>query len=148
MTLKKALQLTPILFFFATTFFFLILGIQATFLYPDMSLSGSEILKCLLMTFTLSLPTYILVYKENASLLERIIRVILHFITTAVLSATFLIHLGFLVMETAIYAFIVFAVMYAVGYTFMELRDRRLAAKLNEKISALESDDEQDDADA
>ena len=142
MTFKKALRLTPILFFFATTFFFTILGIQSAFFFPDMSLSGPEILKCILMTFSLTLPTYIFVYKEGASLLERIIRIVLHFIITAVISAAFLINLGFLVIETAIYAFVVFAIMYAAGYTFMELRDRRLAAKLNEKISALQDTEE------
>ena len=142
MTFKKALKLTPILFLFATTFFFFILGIQSAFFYPDMSLSGSEILKCILMTFSLTLPTYIFVYKEGASLPERIIRIVLHFILTAVISAAFLIHLGFLVLETALYAFVVFAIMYAAGYTIMELRDRRLAAMLNEKISAMQEAEE------
>ena len=141
MKLEKVLKLIPILFCIATTFFFFVLGIQSFFLFPETVFSGRDILSGILMTFTTTLPTFILVQKENSSALERIIRLTLHFIISGGIAFSFLIYLGYLVIETVLYAIAVFIFMYIVGYVIMEIRDRKLAAKLNERIQLLQNEE-------
>ena len=141
MKLEKALKLFPILFCVVTTFFFFMLGIQSLFFYPQAMFTGRDILSGMLMTFTTTLPTFILVQKENSSSLERIIRLTLHFIISGSIAFGFLIYLGYLIVETALYAIVVFIAMYIIGYVIMEIRDRKLAAKLNERINMLQNED-------
>ena len=141
MKLEKALKLLPVLFCIVTTFFFFVLGVQSILFYPDMSLSGREILGCILMTFCITIPSFILVQKENSSSLERIIRLALHFIISGCIAFSFLIYLGFLVMETVVYAIVGFITFYVIGYVIMEIRDRKLAAKLNERINIMQNED-------
>ena len=143
MKLEKALKLFPVLFCIVTTFFFFVLGIQSIFFFPETTFSGRDILGGILMTFTTTLPTFILVQKENSSSLERVIRLTLHFIISGCIAFGFLIYLGYLIVETAVYAIVVFIAMYIIGYIIMEIRDRKLAAKLNERINMLQNEDKE-----
>jgi len=141
MTFQKVLRLIPIMFCTVTTIFFFILGIQSIIFFPDVTFKGPDILFFLFMTFLTTLPTFILVQKDTASRFERIIKQILHFLVSGCLVFGFLIYLEYLIMETAIYAITMFSLMYIVGYTIMEIRDRKLAAKLNERINMLQDED-------
>jgi len=139
--MEKALKLFPVLFCVVTTFFFFILGLQSVLFYPAAVFTGKDVLGGMLMTFMTTLPIFILVQKENSSNVERIIRLSLHFIISGCIAFGFLIYLGYLVVETAIYAIIAFVIMYVAGYVIMEIRDRKLAAKLNERINMLQIED-------
>ena len=143
MTFRKVLKLIPVMFCTVTTIFFFILGIQSIIFFPDVVFKGPDILFFLFMTFLTTLPTFILIQKDTASRLERIIKQILHFLVSGCLVFGFLIYLGYLIMETAIYAIIMFSFMYIAGYVIMEIRDRKLAAKLNERIVLLQNDNAQ-----
>ena len=143
MKLEKVLKLVPILYCIVTTIFFFILGVQSVLFFPGIILNGRDILNGMLLTFLSLLPVFILVYKENASRLERFLRHTIHFLLSGSIVFGFLIYFGYLIVETAAFAIAVFIFMYVAGYAIMEIRDRKLAAKLNERINMLQNDDAQ-----
>ena len=138
MTLKQTLKRMAILFFMATTFCFMFIGIQSTFFFPEMTYSGTDILTCILMAFLVTLPSLIFFRAENVSHINLRIRQILHFIFSAgaVFVGITLLDWVELDIYTALYAFLFFSVVYILGFTIALIREKRIADELNKRINA------------
>lgn len=136
MSLKQWLKTLFLLFCCVTTFLLLLIALQGVFLYPDLALGGMDMLKLMSISFASVLPSLIFLGSEKASRLKVIFLRILHFILTAGTVFGLQIIYGFMDATNAVYVAIVFLVIYTTAYIIIEIREKRLADRLNEKINA------------
>jgi len=136
MNIKEALRHIFNLFCMTATLFFFALGILAVFLNPDLTFGGKDIFKALFMAFANTLPILVFWRSENVSRKELIIRKAIHFLLSAGIVFGCLTYFGWMNMANALYVVLAFLVLYVVGYIIMEIRERKLADKLNERINA------------
>ena len=136
MSLKTKLRILFHLFCAITTAIVLYIAIESLIINPGFTLDGWYLLKIVSISFASTLPTLLLLGRETESRLLRILLLALHFILT--LGAVF----GLLVLyewidaENAIYVVLLFLLIYVAAYIGIEIRSRRLAARLNERINA------------
>jgi hypothetical protein len=139
MKIKTALKYMFHFFCAISTFMFLIIGIQAAIRYPAFTLNGLGMLKVLSTAFVAVLPTLIFIGAENDTRKAIIIRRLLHFFITAGVTLGLQTYFGQIDAANAIVAVFAFLIIYMVMYTVIEIRAKKLADKLNERINAFHS---------
>jgi hypothetical protein len=135
MNLKKWLKILFHLFCALTTFILLFVAFQGTFLNREISFSGIDLFKLVSISFVSVLPSFIYLGQENASHKKIIFLRSLHFILTAGAVFGCLILYGWIDSSTAIASILFFLITYITASVIIEIRDRKLANKLNEKIN-------------
>ncbi len=140
MNLKELLKFMFVVFCAITTI--VILYIAAEILITDSlwRLSAWDLLKIEFVAFAGTLPVLILLKRENAPRTELIIRQVLHFILTGGIIAGLLIGFGWLSAGNAAFIAALYICLYSGIYAAGELRARKLAKALNERISAFHND--------
>ena len=136
MSIKAALKYILILFCFCTTFIFFITGVIAVFISPDTLIDGRHILNALFLAFAATIPTLVFVGGENASRRGIFIRRAIHFFLTAGIIFGCLTYFEWMDATNIIYIILTFLIVYIVGTIITEIREKKLADKLNERINA------------
>ena len=139
MKLKYALKFMFFLFCVVTTFQVLLVGVVNIILENDNTMTFWDMLKLPLVSFASVIPTLIFVRgktNKQQTRAEAVILPILHFALTAGLVFGLLIYFGFMDAANAAILVAFFLAIYIPAYIFQELRDRKLAKQLNERINA------------
>jgi len=136
MTVKETFKVMFFLSCVVTTFLLLFIGLQGVVFSQEISFDGWDLLKLISIAFASALPTLIFVGQEDASRLKTIVISSLHFVLTA--GAVFGLQAlyGYLDATNAFSIAVVFLVIYATAYTAIEIRAKKLADRLNERINA------------
>ena len=144
MKLKYALKFIFVLFCVITTFQVLFIGIINTVLGSDIMFSMQALLQLPLISFAGVLPVLLFVRgrtKNPPSRTTAIILQALHFILTSGAVFGLLIYFKWLDATNAALIIAFFLGIYIPAYIFQELRDRKLARQLNERINAFHNND-------
>jgi hypothetical protein len=136
MSLKNTLKTMFFLSCAVTTFLFLFIALQGVFFNLEISFSDMDMLKLISVSFASSLPTLIFAGQETAPHRRIIFLRILHFVLTAGAVFGLQIFYGFMDATNAAFVAVVFIVIYVTAYIIIEIREKRLADRLNEKINA------------
>ena len=138
MKLAYALKFMFVLFCVITAFQVLFVGIVNIALNNDVMFSMRDLLKLPLISLAGVLPTLIFIRTKTKppSKAESIIKSVLHFILTAGGIFGLLIYFKWLEPANAVFIVTFFLVIYIPAYIFQELRDRKLARQINERINA------------
>jgi len=136
MKLKDALKTIFHLFCALTTFILLFIAIQGTFLNREASFDGVDLFKLISVSFVSVLPSLIFVGQETASRRKVIILRIIHFVLTAGAVFGCLIFYDWIDSASAVITVIFFLIVYITASVIIEIRDKKLADKLNERINA------------
>ena len=139
MSLKNTLKTMFYLSCAVTTFLLLFIALQGVFLNSELAFSGMDMLKLMSIAFASSLPTLLFIGQEEASHRRIIIIRILHFVLTAGTVFGLQTIYGVMNAANAIFVAVVFLVIYITAYIIIEIRERKLADKLNERINAFHS---------
>jgi len=118
-----------------TTSILFFLGLRGMIIIQE-PFDGADMLKLISVAFAGSMPTLIFVGKETTSRWKTIIVTSLHFVLTAGTVFGLLIFYEFIDATNTIFVAVVFLVIYITAYAVIEIRQKRLADKLNEKINA------------
>jgi len=139
MRLKYALKYMFVLFCVITTFQVIFIWVLSLILGADFTMTMQDIMRFPVISLASVLPTLIFVQrksKKTQARAEEIIRSALHLALTAGAVFGLLIYFNWLDATNAAYIISFFLVVYIAAYTFQELRDRKLAKQLNERINA------------
>ena len=139
MKLKYALKFMFALFCVVTTFQVIFIGALNLVFGTDFTMTMQDIMRFPIISLASVLPTLIFVQgkpKITPTRAESIIRSALHLALTAGAVFGLLIYFRWLDATNAAYIIAFFLVVYITAYTFQELRDRKLAKQLNERINA------------
>ena len=136
MKLKTKLRILFHLFCAITTAIVLFIAVENLISVTGFAIDGWYLLKLVSISFASTLPTLLLLGRDTESRWIRILLLASHFILT--LGAVFglLVLYAWIDAENAIYTVLLFLVIYVTAYVGLEMRSRRLAAKLNERINA------------
>jgi len=120
------------LLFCAITTIQLLFGVVVHFhLMGYTTMSYRFLQQSLILAMASSLPTLVLIQRDNASLLESRIRKVIHFLLT--LAAVVLLPIHF-TWSNRFIIIIVFVVIYLAASFIWELQSKRLADKINKRI--------------
>ena len=147
MKLINMLKSMFLLFCAISTFMFFFIAVQAVCFDPGFSLDGRGMLKVLLIALASVLPVLIFYCKETISREELLLRRALHFFVTAGIVLGLQITIGWMDAANAVYVVIVFLLIYIAAYTVLEIRAKKLADKLNERINAFHGGENETHAD-
>ena len=136
MKLKEGLKILFHLFCALTTFIVLFIAFQAVFLNREASFGGIDLFKLISISFVSVLPSLIFLGQESASRRKSILLRSLHFILTAGAVFGCLLLYGWIDTASAMWTVLFFLVVYISASVVIEVRDKKLADKLNEKINA------------
>ena len=136
MKLKTKLRILFHLFCAITTAIVLYIAIESLILNPGFTIDGWFLLKMASVSFASTLPTLLLLGRDTESRWIRILLLALHFILTSGAVFGLLVLYEWIDAENAIYVVLLFLLIYVTAYVGLEIRSRRLAAKLNERINA------------
>ena len=139
MRLKYALKFMFVLFCVVTTVQVIFIGVLNLVLSADFTIPIQDIIRFPIISFASVLPTLIFVQgksKKAPTRAESIIRSALHLVLTAGAVFGLLIYFRWVDATNAAYIIAFFLVVYTTAYTYQELRDRKLAKQLNERINA------------
>jgi hypothetical protein len=115
------------------------IGVLNLIFGADSTMPIQDIIRFPIVSLASVLPTLIFVQgksKITLTRVETIIRSALHLILTAGAVFGLLIYFRWLDATNAAYIIAFFLVVYITAYAFQELRDRKLAKQLNERINA------------
>ena len=133
---KDVLKVLFNLFCGITTALILFLGIQGAFFVPDFSFNGWDLIRLLSISLASTLPTLLILGRESATRGKWVLLLVLHFVLTAGAVFGLLMIYQWINAATALYTILMFLGIYVVAYIALEIRARRLARMLNEKINA------------
>ena len=139
MKLKNAIKFMALLFCILTTAQVLFVGAINMYMDNNMTMTMQDLLRFPLISFAAVLPTLIFVRnkaKNRSSRIETFLFPILHFTLTAGIVFGLLIYFGWMDASNAIIMVAFFLAIYVPAYAIQEIRDRKLAKRLNEKIDA------------
>ena len=143
---KESVKILLVLACCITTFQVIIIGIQGVFITPGISLDGWDLLKIASIGFASTLPSLLLLGRNKDSWLKRMIMFTVHFILTAGIVFGLLILYEWINATTALYTAAMFLCLYVAAHVVIEIRSRRLAKRINERINAFhESENETHD---
>jgi len=137
MKFKGLLKTMFHLFCTVTTFLLLFIGLQGI-IHPQVVLfTGYDMLKLISVGFASVLPTFIFlgVY-EYDSRLKTVLMYTIHFILTAGIVFSLLTFYKWIDTTNAIFAFLIFLVIYVGAHIIIDYRERQLAKALNKKLDA------------
>ncbi len=140
MKLKELLKFMFLTICAITTFEVLYIAAELLITGSDWLLSAWDLLKIVFVALMGSLPILILSRKENASRRELIIRQTVHFFLTGGVVGGLLVAFEWMTATNAVYVATFFICIYAALYAVGELRARKLAKALNERINAFHAD--------
>jgi amino acid transporter len=149
MKLTYALKFMFVLFCAITTFQVIFIGVLSFIFGNDSVMIMQDMLRFPFVSFASVLPTLIFVRsekKKTPSRAETIILSALHFTLTAGIVFGLLIYFKVMTATNAAYVIVFYLVVYITAYTFMELRDRKLAKQLNKRIEALHNAENETEA--
>jgi len=141
MKLKTKLRILFHLFCAITTALVLFIAIEDLIHFHALALDGWFLLKLVSVSFASTLPTLFLLGQDNVTRWIRMLLLALHFILTSGAVFGLLILYEWIDAENALYTVLFFLVIYVTAYVGLEIRSRRLAAKLNERINAFRNAD-------
>ena len=133
---KDVLKVVFNLFCGITTALILFLGIQGAFFVPDFSFSGWDLIRFLSISLASTLPTLLILGRKPTKRGKWVLLLASHFVLTAGAVFGLLMIYEWINAATALYTILMFLGIYVVAYTALEIRARRLAKMLNEKINA------------
>jgi len=124
------------LYCIVTTFQLLFIIAVWTVLNDEHTFTSSDLFKVQLVALASVLPVLIHVRKKIVSRTQLIIRQVLHFILTAGVVFGLLIYFEWIDEKSAAATIVFFLAIYIPAYLIQEIRARKLAKQLNEKINA------------
>lgn len=136
MKLNEALKFMFYLFCVITTFEVLFVAISSSILAPNLLFDMWDLLKLPFVAFSSVLPVLILVRRETAPRMELRLRKVLHFVLTAAVVSGLLIYFGWMYATNAIFIAAFFLAIYIAASVIQEIREKKLAQKLNKQINA------------
>jgi hypothetical protein len=136
MKLKYALKLMFHMFCIITTGQVFFVSVILLINEPDAVFTMREMLQMPFVALAGVLPILIFVRSEKATRTELIVRNVLHFILTAGIVLGLLIYFGWMYASNAVIIIGFFLAIYIPAYIVQEIRDRKLAKQLNERINA------------
>jgi hypothetical protein len=139
MKIKDGLRMMFFLFCALTTAILLFVALQAVFIFCEVMYSGIDLLKIISISFVSVLPTFVFFGKETVSRIKSIILRFLHFILTAGAVFGCLVLFEWIEPANAIWTVLFFLLTYISASIALEIRDKRLADKLTEKINAFQN---------
>ncbi|MCL2702906.1 MAG: DUF3021 domain-containing protein [Defluviitaleaceae bacterium] len=139
MKLKDTIKKMMLLFCVINTALFTTTAVTGILMDIEIVMNTSAILHYILISLSSVLPMLIFLGQESASRGKEIVIRALHFILTAGAVFGLMVYYGIINAANALFVVLVFLVIYAAAYTVLAVRDRKLADKLNERISAFNS---------
>ncbi|MCL2163676.1 MAG: DUF3021 domain-containing protein [Oscillospiraceae bacterium] len=142
MRLKDTLKFMFTLFCAVTTFQVIFIGVMNLIYDNGFMMSMRDILRLPIISFLSALPMLIFVRSKTKKPLARVKAILLqalHFTLTAGIVFGLLVYFGWVDAANAIFIVVFFLAIYISAYVFQELRDRKLAKQLNERINAFHS---------
>jgi len=133
---KDILKVVFNLFCGITTALILFLGIQGAFFVRDFSFNGWDLIKLLSVSLASTLPTLLILGRESTPRGKWVFLLAVHFVLTAGAVFGLLMIYEWINAATALYTILMFLGIYVMAYIALEIRARRLARMLNEKINA------------
>jgi len=133
---KESVKILLILACCITTFQVIFIGMLGVLITPDISFGGWDLLKIASISFTSTLPSLILIGRNKDSRLKKMLMFAVHFILTAGIVFGLLILYEWINAITALYTALMFLCLYVAAHVIIEIRSRRLAKKINERINA------------
>jgi hypothetical protein len=141
MKIKTAARFMFILFCVINTCIFLIQSLADIFFGINITHGGRDIIKVMGISLVSVLPVLLFtMVDENTTRKKIIVLRVLHFILTGGFVFAFQLYAGFMTAANAVYVISVFLIIYAASYITMEIRDGKLAKRLNERINAFHGD--------
>jgi len=119
-----------------TTALVLFIGIQGALIASDFSFNGWDMLRLLSVSLSSSLPSLLVLGQESKTRGKGVLLITLHFILTAGAVFGLLILYEWIDASTAFFTVVFFLALYIAAYTILEIRAKRLARILNERINA------------
>ena len=136
MKLKDALKLMFFLACVVTTFQILFIATYVMISGADFTLRAAELYRVCFIGFSCVLPVLLFVRNETARRAEIIVRKALHFFLTAGIVFGLLIYYQWMDTKNALFIALFFLALYFSALAFGEIRQKRLADKINERINA------------
>ena len=134
---KESVKIILVLACCITTFLVIFIGIQGVLLTPGMSFDEWDLLKIVSISFSSTLPSLLILGRNKDSRLKLIFLYAIHFILTAGAVFGLLILYDWINATTALYTAAMFLGLYVAAHIIIEIRSRRLAKKINERINAI-----------
>jgi len=141
MKLKDALKRIIVLFFVITICITLFMSLLPVFTGSDFDIAARDLYRIPLVALLGAIPVFVLIRNEKASNLEIVLRKILHFVLTSALVLGSLMLFGWIDAASAAVIVVFFLVVYIVIWIVETVRGKKLAARLNERINAFQSDE-------
>jgi len=136
MKLKDALRYMFRLFCAVTTFELLFIATLGVIDNAVFGFEARELYKIPFVAFMSVLPVLVMIRSETAPRSEWIIRKALHFVLTAGTVFALLIYFQWIDRQNVLFVAVFFLVLYVAAYAVQEIRAKRLADALNERINA------------